>query len=272
MPQNRVKLLKYKLERVFYCSFLFTSFLTFPVLAIPQDNYTSVVDTDADIYKGKQTQFFLTTQQKPPDRGTPPTKEGTGSRGNCLFKQNKPPLTRLVGGAQSKLTLKHHPTLWIYIPYTNQDSPNGEFSLQDENSEVYKTSFKLPDTPGIISISLPSTVKPLEAGKTYRWYVDIACPSASGSKTSPISLTGIVQMAPNSIIENELKTATAIERIEIYIQNGIFIDAVTELAQHRLDHPQNPTFKQMWVELLSQPDIGLGNIAQEPIIGNIENW
>lgn len=272
MWRNRVNFIKYKLDGVFYCSFLLTSFVTSPVLAIPQNNYTSVPKTYGEINKSKQT-YFPITQQKPPNRGTPPSQEGTGSRGNCLFKQNKPPLTRLVGGAQSKLTLQQHPTLWIYIPYTNQESPNGEFSLQDENSEIYKTSFKLPDTPGIISINVPSTAKPLEAGKTYRWYVDIACSSASGSKSaSPISLTGIVQMAPNSIIENELKTATAIERIQIYIKHGILIDAVTELAQHRLLHPQNSTFKQMWVELLSQPDIGLGNIATEPIIGNVENW
>ncbi|GAB1544374.1 hypothetical protein NUACC21_70500 [Scytonema sp. NUACC21] len=38
---------------------------------------------------------FIPAQSNPPDRGTPPTNEGTGSRGDCLAKKNKPPHSSL---------------------------------------------------------------------------------------------------------------------------------------------------------------------------------
>jgi Domain of Unknown Function (DUF928) len=268
MKSNKTKVIGLSPIKVFAIALGFLTSISSPVGANSQLNH--FVNLTFEL---KQN-ILISSQKDPPNRGTPPSREGTGSRGDCLYKQDKPPLTRLVGGTNSKLTVNNYPTLWFYIPYTRQESPLGQFYLQDEKDEIYKTSFQLPDKPGIVSISLPSTVKPLEVGKTYRWYLDITCPSKRGSKeaTTPASLTGVVEkIKPSSALENELKTATnPVEQIKIYAKNGIWIDALTEVVKQRQKQPDNSTFKQLWVELLRQPQINLSSIAQEPIIGEVK--
>ena len=214
---------------------------------------------------------FIPAKPDPPDKGTPTTDQGTGSRGDCLYKKDFPPLTSLVGGKNLALTADEHPQFWVYVPYTPQEAPSGEFSLQDGENEVYRTRFQLPATPGIVSISLPSTAKSLEVGKTYRWYFDINCPRSQSSDQRPASLTGVVQrVAPSSELENELKAAkTPLERIAAFAQHHIWFNALTEFALLRQKESQNPTLKSAWVELLSDQNVGLEKVAQEPISGSV---
>ena len=215
---------------------------------------------------------FVQANPNPPDRGTPPTNQGTGSRGNCLYKQNHPPITGLVGANNLELTTNEHPTFWVYIPYTPQEAPSGEFSLQDGEEDVYRIRFQLPATPGIVSIKLPSTQKALEVGKTYRWYLEINCPrSESAVRVTPASVTGLVRrVSPSRNLENALNSAqTPVERIAAYAQHSIWYDTLTELAQLRLNQPQNSEIEQIWVELLSEQKIGLRGVARESISGNV---
>lgn len=221
-----------------------------------------------------QAQINLTPAEKdPPNRGTPPGKEGTGSRGDCIYQQDKPPLTHLVGGNQSHLTVKDYPTIWVYLPYTAQEATSGEFSLQDGDIEVYRDRLKLPTKSGIVGITLPSTIPALTVGKEYRWYFDINCSrnvSADNSPT-PASVTGVVQRKLISVeLERDLKTAkTPLEKIFVYAKHDIWYEAITELAQLRLNEPNNSMFKKVWVELLNSEKFSLGKISQEPIVVNM---
>ncbi|MCP6760161.1 MAG: DUF928 domain-containing protein [Fischerella sp. CENA71] len=216
---------------------------------------------------------FISVEKDPPNRGTPPAKEGTGSRGNCIYKEDMPPLTRVVGDSQLKLTTKGYPTFWVYLPYTSQEATNGEFSLQDGDSEIFRIRFQLPAKSGIVGISLPSTIPALVVGKEYRWYFDINCSASvfSGDSPTPASVTGLVQrISISAELERELKTAkTPLEQIVAYAKHGIWYETVTELAQLRLQEPNNSTFKKVWIELLTTENIGLKKVSQEPIVGNI---
>jgi hypothetical protein len=178
-----------------------------------------------------------------------------------------------VGSSNLALTVNDHPTFWVYVPYTPEEAPAGEFSLQDGKNDVYRTRFQLPATPGIVKISLPPTAKALEIGKTYRWYFDLDCPrkDSSNQQSTPASLPGLVQRVSRPELESHLKAAsTSLERIAVYAKNGIWFEAVTELAQLRLNQQQNPTFKNVWVELLGDKTIGLEGIAQQPIVGSVK--
>lgn len=252
--------LLFPLKKILLITLSIGSLISYPTLVLAQP-HNSVSDSRKPV------------QKDPPDRGTPSANDGTGSRGDCIDKQDKFPLTRLVGSASLKSTVKEYPTLWVYLPYTRLEAPNGEFSLQDGDKEVYRVRFQLPTTPGIIGLSLPSTSPPLAVGKQYRWYFDINCPRAKASNESatPASLTGVVQrITPSLALENELKAAkTPLERINIYNKQGFWIESITELAQLRIKDPQNPNLQKVWIELLSQPQVGLENLATEPIIGNV---
>jgi Domain of Unknown Function (DUF928) len=215
---------------------------------------------------------FVLANPDPPDRGTPYSNRGTGSRGDCLYKQNQPPLTSLVGSKNLELTVSDRPIFWVYVPYTQQEAPSGEFSLQDGENDVYRTRFQLPATPGIVSISLPANQKPLEVGKTYRWYLEMNCPRReAGDQVTPASVTGLVRrVSPSVELNNALNSAkTPLQRIAAYAQYSIWYDTLTELARLRSNPAQTPGIEGIWVELLSDRNIGLENIAKESLAGNI---
>ena len=216
-----------------------------------------------------------TANQTPPSggtRGTPTTTRGGGSRGDCISKTT--PMTLLVGDKNLESTISDRPTFWVYVPYTPAETTSGEFSLQLGKNDIYRTSFTLPATPGIVSVTLPSSVKTLEIGQKYRWYFNINCPLIEGATETPTPafVTGRVEkVAFSSQVENELKAAkTSLERIAILARNGIWYDTLNELAQLRLQEPLNKDAIDAWNALLKSDSIGLAGIAQEQIVGNIK--
>ncbi|MBD2340316.1 DUF928 domain-containing protein [Calothrix sp. FACHB-156] len=216
---------------------------------------------------------LASVEKDPPKRGTPPGKEGTGSRGECNYQQNKPPLTHIVGGNQSYLSVKDYPTIWVYLPYSAQEVTHAEFSLQDGDTEVYRTRLNLPSKSGIMGITLPSSIPALKVDKKYRWYVDINCtsPISPNNSLTTASITGVVQKKLISVeLDRDLKTArTPLDKIFVYAKHDIWYEAITELAQLRLHEPNNSNFKKVWIDFLNTKKFSLGNIAQEPIIVNM---
>jgi hypothetical protein len=217
-----------------------------------------------------QIHFVPAAKPIPPDNGTPSSDRSTGSRGGCPYKKELPPMINLAGSENLELTFNAHPTFWVYVPYTQKDVVSGEFWLLDGVNQVYSTHFQLPTTPGVVSISLPPTLKPLELGKTYNWYFNINCSPPNFSEP-PDSVSGQVQLvAPSGEFESEFKTAkTPLERIAIYAKHHVWYDTLTELAQLRLKEPQDSTLKKVWGELLSDRNVGLTQVAQEPIVGTV---
>lgn len=215
----------------------------------------------------------------PPNLGAPSGRQrGGASRGECP-NVNKP-LTALVPATQKSLgekrgnpalntfesvwglTVAAHPTLWFYVPYSLTAKLPIEFVLQDDQGkEVYKTSFKASQTqPGIVSLHLPSTEKPLEIGKMYHWYFIIDC-----DPDAPPLVEGWVQrVAPNPTLASQLQKATPRQRVALYAQQGIWHDALTTLAELRSANSGDAALSNDWVSLLQS--VNLEAIATEPIV------
>ncbi|MEO1561143.1 MAG: DUF928 domain-containing protein, partial [Cyanobacteria bacterium J06632_19] len=139
----------------------------------------------------KKTRRPVFVSPKTPRKLTPISgrRAGMGSRNNCPavpisltalapFEEQANKRTNksnigIVGGT----TTLERPKFWFYVPYTkNLENLSAEFSLQDSNgTDVYRENIVLPQKPGVVGISLPNTVKPLEVGKTYRWYFKVNC-------------------------------------------------------------------------------------------------
>ncbi|KST62048.1 DUF928 domain-containing protein [Mastigocoleus testarum] len=217
---------------------------------------------------------FIPAQKKPPPKrgGNPSAPEGTGSRGKCFESQDRPPLTIMVGSRNLQLTIDKRPTFWMYTPYDRKEPLSGEFSLQNGDNEVFRTSFKLPTKSGVFSISLPPIAPGLEIGSKYRWYIDINCPMTEVSIEAPttVSLTGVVKRVnPSSEMTMDLSNAkTPVEKIKVYAKYGVWFNTLTEIAQQRIKKSQDANLKKIWIQLLSQPEVGLEEISQESIIEN----
>jgi hypothetical protein len=203
------------------------------------------------------------TDGKPPVDGRPPEREPAGTRGSCE-KTDQPftPLLPVSKSGFSGYTLTEHPTFWFYVPYKITSVTSGKFSLQDEEGNTfYRTSFKLPNTPGFVSVSVPTTEKPLEKNKTYNWKFTLSCASQDSEQPPQVWHMGTVQRVDMPALETQLKTANLEERTNLYIKNNIWYDASTDLAKVR----ESP---QAWRNLLKA--IGLEQLAQEPIVGSVD--
>jgi hypothetical protein len=87
------------------------------------------------------------------------------------------PLTALVPDNNLGLTVTESPTFWFFVPQLPATASSGEFVLQDEeHNDVYRTPFRLPEKPGIVSIRLPSNPQSsLKRDQMYRWHFRIYC-------------------------------------------------------------------------------------------------
>ncbi|MCU0537026.1 MAG: DUF928 domain-containing protein [Hydrococcus sp. Prado102] len=213
------------------------------------------------------------------NRGAPTGRSrGGASRGSCQV--NKEPLTAIVPATpysysqkQAQLstnntseivfaqTVSERPSFWFYVPYKlNPDIPI-EFVLQDEQQKNDVTSLTISSsTPGVAKISFPATSAPLEIGKMYHWYFLVYCDT-----NRPVFVEGWVQrVAIQPTLNERLQKATPRERVALLANNGIWYDAIAQLAILRQTHPHDTNLIADWKSLLES--VGLGAIASEPIV------
>jgi hypothetical protein len=212
--------------------------------------------------------LFKAPPSPPPDVESSDNRSDGGSRGcqdvsNPSTGSEQQPFMALVPVYENKdspsvfgLTVSANPTLWFYVPY--QSTFSGEFVLYDgEDKPVYEASFTLSGKPGVVQISLPSSVS-LQIDRQYQWYFKIYCQRGQ----TPMFGSGKIKRVnfSNPALRSQLEKVTLSDRISILAANGIWYDALTAAAEIRKIDPNDGN----WQSLLRQ--IGLSNIASEPIV------
>ncbi|MEH1941802.1 MAG: DUF928 domain-containing protein [Nostoc sp.] len=202
---------------------------------------------------------------------------GGAKRGpGCPLK--KPDLTALVHFTEEAnsvtnvwgQTTVERPSWFFYVPYTKDLPYEVEFVLKEDpdskdSKEIFQKAIALPDKPGIIRISLPTTVPPLALDKQYRWFFTINCDKQNYSPWTYVE--GVIKRVElNPATVKELQTTELLKRYTIYAQNGIWYDALTTLAQLRQKNPKDAALQVEWRNLLSS--IHLDDIAAEPILSD----
>jgi hypothetical protein len=166
------------------------------------------------------------------------------------------------------LTVTAYPTFFFYVPQTLAKTV--EFVLLDEENykKVYETTFIISGKPGISSVSLPDnkTLPPLEMGKKYHWYFSVVCDPED--RAGDIYVDGWVQRVElNPVLVAELDKADPREQFALYQRLDLWQDTLTTLAERRRSHPDDQALNREWANLLRS--VGLGEIAQEPILKNL---
>jgi hypothetical protein len=225
------------------------------------------------------------TSTPKPNTTPPPTKvqsrraigrlRGLGTREECHDVDK--PLTAIVGPIPTEAdlteakttetlppaTIADYPTLWFYIPYS-PDRLSAEFTLLDEKeNDVYKTTFPLKEKPGIIGLKLPETLRPLQAGKRYKWVLSVIC--NPNNRTADISVYGdIDRISLDSALQVQLKKMSDPNaQSALYAENELWPEALTTLAQARRRNLQDRTLQADWSNLLKS--MNLDDIASEPL-------
>ena len=246
--------------------------VTLPVLSTTKQNRPDPPDTPPPDSKTQPKAMLIisptvVSQNRPDPPDTPPPDNKrepggglTGSNNSCKTSSENPILLLPKQSAKS-LTISEYPTFWFYIPYTQEDSIEGEFTLQtaDSTKDIYRIQFKLPKTPGIVSISLPPSPEyVLEEGKYYRWFLAIYCNRNSDSNPDDEMYGSVKRVPKTAETERQINAGTP----------DIWYDSLTRLAQKVRTDPQNEKLKAEWANLLKS--IGREDLAQEPVVGEVE--
>lgn len=199
--------------------------------------------------------------------GRPGRRAGGGSRSLC--PSTTMPLTALVPANNIGTTVSDRPNFWFYVPYAPQQAAAGEFVLQDkQENDVYRQTFNLPNTPGLVSLKLPQAAPALQVDRSYRWYFKLYCEdSASATANFVEGWISRIPLKPN--LETQLKQGKNPAYKEYGI-DSIWFDALDSLAQLRLDRDNSQLVRE-WNELLSAEGVNLNNLTQKPLVGEVTN-
>lgn len=199
-----------------------------------------------------------TTPAPPPGNRTP----GGGLDGESSVCPEKPQeLTAITPVDAHGKTLAEHPTFWFYMPYTADEVAGGEFFIltEDEENYVYQTSFKLPEQPGLISITLPAEESAsLQEDTYYHWYLNLYCAPDATTETD-LNIDGWVQ---------RVSSTSALVEPHSNLSPDIWYDTVDFLAkQLQTSAIDNNGPGQLWTDLLES--VELEEFTQEPVVGPV---
>ncbi|WP_421658114.1 DUF928 domain-containing protein [Leptothermofonsia sp. ETS-13] len=156
------------------------------------------------------------------------------------------------------LTVEEYPTFLFYLPFGRTDKVKSAELLLLDKDEILgdPIRFLLPESPGMVSVRLPSDGKPLEIGKQYKWYFSIICQEDEPS-INPFVSGWIQRIEPSSDLVKQLQTLSPKDQYVAYVNNGIWYTAVDLLSQNRQMHPEE------WKSLLALFE--LAKFARAPV-------
>ncbi len=209
-----------------------------------------------------------------PPSGTlqrPAGRQGAATRTDCA-KDNFT-FAAIVPTSNYGQTTADYPTLYWY--HANHTFSWARFelyaaqkqTLKLESDPIYQTTFRLMgNTAALASLTLPSSagLPALEKGRDYLWKVTLICsqkgPDDETASGSQRSVQGwITRVAPTAGLNAKL--AKTPRRYEVYAEEGLWYDAIQDLAVQRQQQPQQPRLEVDWRDLLKETALGLGKAA-----------
>lgn len=160
-------------------------------------------------------------------------------------------------------TLQDYPTLFWYMPALKSQPERLELKVRRVGEDSFKThKFNTPNqTAGIMNVTLPQDLGPLEEGQEYQWEVRVYCTAGMF-----ISATGNIQrLSTNqSELSQKLEKASVEDYPAILAEAGVWYDALSILAALRTENPSDATITEDWSNILKM--IGFENIASKPLL------
>lgn len=190
----------------------------------------------------------------PTDNDQAPRRTVSGaSRGSCSPEE----LTALVPSSAYGTTRQAYPE--VLVSMSTAMSGQALFSLQSDDY-YYETYINLPDTAGIIAISLPNEAPALAANELYQWSLILMCDDSQLRPDSP-AIQGWIKTQPTieaGPISLELEQAVA------YRDDHIWYDMIALLAELNAQHPNDSAIYDAWRSILVSTN--LSAVVDQPIL------
>jgi hypothetical protein len=142
-------------------------------------------------------------------------------------------------------------------------------NLQPEPMPQYSKTLPLEGEASLHSVTLPSdgSLSPLEIGRDYLWKVTLICstlgPDDEAADGSQRSIQGwITTVAPSAALQEKLGQTT--RKYDIYAEEGLWYDAVHDLAASRQQQFQDAQLESDWQDLLKETHLAAHPFAANP--------
>jgi hypothetical protein len=164
-----------------------------------------------------------------------------------------------------ELTIRERPTFFVNVP--NTSAKLVAFLLRDETGKQVLVDKVLPlqATKGILAYTLPADFQGLEVGKTYRWRFSLLCDPTGEDRSGDVNASGWVKRidVPPAVAQ-KLETATEIDRVAVYAENGYWQDTLKALLDLRIANPNDASLVNDWSSIFQSANLPL--LAKQPVI------
>ena len=198
--------------------------------------------------------------------GLPTHRRDGGSRGpqdSCVADTKNQNLMALIPQQTVGVSASTTPKLFFYVPELDNRGTL-EFVLRNESDDLMYEAFLATEGDGIMSIQVPAEVSSrLEAEQNYHWYLSMICDRQERSRD--IVVEGWMRQETMDVaIQEQLRTASLIEKVEVYQEQGLWFDALSALTEKPDSMAEKTIMRQKWSEMLSS--IGLAKLSFKPMV------
>jgi hypothetical protein len=198
----------------------------------------------------------------PSDLQLPGGRQGAATRSGC--EMNQFAFAPVLPVSNYGQTTAEYPTVYWYQANHRFSWARFELyatqSMKRDEYPLYSTTFHLGKKSPLASLTLPaqSGLPPLEIGQTYLWKVTLICsqqgPDDDTANGSQSSVQGwITRVEPRATLESQL--ANADRKYDVYAANGLWYDAIRDLATLRQQRPQDARLTQDWQALIKETSL-----------------
>jgi hypothetical protein len=191
---------------------------------------------------------------QPPKRDTPQRTEGTGTRSSSGFQcpTSLKPLfiAALAPTTHTGDTLSARPTLYTY--FSGTESIDIKLREIGTPTPVWKQTLQSPK-PGFSAIAYPTDAPELVEGKSYQWSVEVVCDANKRYLNKGYTSAKIQRVTEPKGLKDALgKATTAIDRAQVYADQGFWYEALDSLASTSLAAPTDTALRTQLIDLLEQ--------------------
>jgi hypothetical protein len=213
------------------------------------------------------------TRYRPPSNLQRPSgRQGAATRNPCATDQFS--FTPIVPLSNYGQTTANAPTMYWLL--SNHSFPWAKFelyatqNLEPEATPLYEKTFRVEQREVALQrMTLPSdgSLRPLEVGRDYLWKVTLFCspigPDDESADGSQRSIQGwITPVAPSATLNTKLGQAP--RKYDVYAEEGLWYDAIHDLAVARQQQPEDAQLESDWKDLLRETALQTNPLATKP--------
>jgi Domain of Unknown Function (DUF928) len=204
----------------------------------------------------------------------PGSRQGAATRGECA-QTDRSVFKAILPTTNQGQTIADYPTFYWY--QSNPSFSWMRFELyatqnqQPESFPLYSSTFRIKGNSNpLTSLTLPENagLPPLEVNREYLWKVTLICskggPDDETADGSQQSIQGwVTRVASSATLESQLVRAK--HPYDAYAAEGLWYDAIHDLATRLQEDPQDEQLVSDWKDLLTEVKLSAKSLLNKPL-------